>query len=652
MMPSGLPGFSRPPGKPGGERKIDLGSQWLPDSHRSGWRYAMDALACLHAPGGVVLEGFIEKKFAWGGDPGDLRNDPRPHTRPWVGFWHNPPTVHDSFNRVGHAPGDILAGELWQESAPHCRGLFTLSRHLKRWLEARVQMPVCSLLHPTELPAITFSPRRYAANPHKKLIQVGWWLRRVESVWDLDVPSLEKVVLNPFPATSYQHSAEGWADYGRSADVIQLAYQDNRAYDELLAENIVFLDLYDSGANNAIVECIARQTPVLVNPLPAVIEYLGDDYPFYFTDLDEAARKAATIQTVVAAHQYLRDSPVRRKLTADWFRQQFVRSSIYQDLPGPSTPQARAPVPVPAQARTQAPGRPQEPRKPQAPRAPRPPAAPLRAQPSTRASTPAVTIFTSVYAADRDLPQFLANICGQAAFGACELLLFDVRPSHRDPDAVRDLISAYRATHPNIRYRALDVDPGLYQIWNMAVQASNAPLLSNANIDDRKAPHAVERHLGALRTHAGIDVVCGALLVTTTPHQTWESNTAARVWFAKFRNGNSDISSLGSRTEFGLGDLFLHDASGRRIGSHNLPHCMPMWRKTLHERYGLFNPWDFAAIADWEFWLRCAAGGARFMLLRERLGLYYRNPWSHNMRLRDDSATERVMDMHREPSYA
>ena len=99
-------------------------------------------------------------------------------------------------------------------------------------------------------------------------------------------------------------------------------------------------------------------------------------------------------------------------------------------------------------------------------------------------------------------------------------------------------------------------------------------------------------------------------------------------------------------------ERILHDASGRRIGSHNLPHCMPMWRKSLHERYGLFNPWDFAAIADWEFWLRCAAGGARFMLLRERLGLYYRNPWSHNMRLRDDSVTTRVMDMHREPSYA
>jgi len=190
------------------------------------------------------------------------------------------------------------------------------------------------------------------------------------------------------------------------------------------------------------------------------------------------------------------------------------------------------------------------------------------------------------------------------------------------------------------------------QIWNMAVQASSAPLLTNANLDDRKAPRALERHMTALREHPRIDVACAGMLVTSTPRQTWEANTADQVWFAKFRNGTADISSLGSRTEFGIEDLFRHDAAGRRIGSHNLPHCMPMWRKSLHERHGLFNPWDFAAIADWEFWLRCAAGGARFMLLRERLGLYYRDPGSHNRRLHSDSAAGRVTDMYRERSYA
>ena len=57
---------------------------------------------------------------------------------------------------------------------------------------------------------------------------------------------------------------------------------DNNDYDVLLSQNIVFLDLYDTSANNAVIECIARGTPLLINRHPATIEYLGEKYPFYF----------------------------------------------------------------------------------------------------------------------------------------------------------------------------------------------------------------------------------------------------------------------------------------------------------------------------------------------------------------------------------
>jgi hypothetical protein len=638
MTSSERPGRVPLPGQP--HRKIDLGAQWRPESHRSGWAYALDALAGLHVPGGVLLEGFIEKKFAWGGDPGDLRNDPQPHTRPWIGFWHNPPVVHESFNRVGHAPGDILASGLWQESAPHCLGLFTLSGHLRRWLAERVSVPVSSLLHPTERPAVTFSPRRYAANPSKKIVQVGWWLRRIESICELDVTAMEKVVLNPFPGSSDRHAAEGWADYGRSSGVTQLAYLDDRSYDELLAENIVFLDLYDSSANNAIVECVVRMTPVLVNPLPAVVEYLGEGYPLYFSDLGEAARKAQDTGLVVAAHQYLRDAPVRRQLTAARFRQAFAESAIYSELPAPPTA-----VPTAGKAEW---GRIRPPWSPRPLTAPAPP----RRSRWPSGGAPAATVFTSVYAADHDLDAFLENICGQTAFDSCELLLFDVRSSHRDPATVREKIEACRNSHPNVVYLPVEADPGLYQIWNSAIRASSTPFLTNANLDDRKAPNSLARHMKALADNPEIDVACSTMLVTTTPNETWESNSAGKIWFAKFGNGTSDLSSLGSPAEFGIEDLFLHDDSGRRSGAHNLPHCMPMWRRSLHERYGLFNPWDFGAVADWEFWLRCASRGARFTLLREPLGLYFLSPWSHNRRLPVDAARARVMDMYRENQYA
>jgi len=101
----------------------------------------------------------------------------------------------------------------------------------------------------------------------------------------------------------------------------------------LLSQNIAFLHLYDSSANNALIECIARATPVLINPLPAVLEYLGPDYPFYFHTLAEAARKAEDTSLVLAAHEYLRQPALRQKLTGEYFLRSLVHSEIYRQLP-------------------------------------------------------------------------------------------------------------------------------------------------------------------------------------------------------------------------------------------------------------------------------------------------------------------------------
>lgn len=56
----------------------------------------------------------------------------------------------------------------------------------------------------------------------------------------------------------------------------------NEQYDELLTENIVFINLVDASAVNTIIECIVRHTPIIINDHPAVVELLGKNYPLYF----------------------------------------------------------------------------------------------------------------------------------------------------------------------------------------------------------------------------------------------------------------------------------------------------------------------------------------------------------------------------------
>ena len=78
---------------------------------------------------------------------------------------------------------------------------------------------------------------------------------------------------------------------------------DNTEYDKLLSNSVVMIKLEDASAVNTIIECIIRNTPVMVNRLPAVVEYLGPKYPQYYDNLSENAN--FTIEHIRSAHIYL-----------------------------------------------------------------------------------------------------------------------------------------------------------------------------------------------------------------------------------------------------------------------------------------------------------------------------------------------------------
>ena len=57
----------------------------------------------------------------------------------------------------------------------------------------------------------------------------------------------------------------------------------------------------------------------------------------------------------------------------------------------------------------------------------------------------------------------------------------------------------------------------------------------------------------------------------------------------------------------------------------NLPHNNPMWKRTLHDKFGYFNE-NYRSASDWEFWLTCVVGGSKFVKCDNPLGVYYFNP--------------------------
>ena len=301
--------------------------------HRSGWAYALAALAPLHHPDGILLDSFLERTFSWF-ERSESRRGRIPYEEPWIGILHNPPGVPE-WHDVHNAPQAILGRESFLRSLPHCRGLFVLSDYLRDWLSPRVPVPVRTLIHPTEIPALRFTADRFLANPRPAVLQIGCWLRRLSSIYQLRSGRYRKQILcvqpEYFERMFQRERSRSHLSEAQLASVEIMPFVDDAEYDRLLSENVVLCDLIDSSANNTIVECVVRDTPILINRLPAVEEYLGRDYPLFFSTLDEAAAKLARHADLVAAHEYLRRLP-KGRFSQQAFRAGLAQSDIYQGL--------------------------------------------------------------------------------------------------------------------------------------------------------------------------------------------------------------------------------------------------------------------------------------------------------------------------------
>ena len=88
--------------------------------------------------------------------------------------------------------------------------------------------------------------------------------------------------------------------------ILDVNFIEPSGYDFLLSRSVVCMEVLDAAANNVTIECLARNTPLIVNRHPAVVEYLGADYPLYYDDHRQIADMLADESLILSAHQYLR----------------------------------------------------------------------------------------------------------------------------------------------------------------------------------------------------------------------------------------------------------------------------------------------------------------------------------------------------------
>ena len=213
-------------------------------------------------------------------------------------------------------------------------------------------------------------------------------------------------------------------------------------------------------------------------------------------------------------------------------------------------------------------------------------------------SKPRVSIITSIYKSEGFMEHFLHDVARQTIFSECELLLLNAQ----SPENEESIILEFQKIFPaNVIYKKLDKRYSVYETWNMAVDMASADLVTNWNTDDRRAFNSLELQAVELEKDPDLDVCYGPTLTTEVPNESIE-NCASRTGFGCWQVDN-------------IKDLLMN----------NSPHCLPMWRKSLHQRFGYFDTQYFSA-ADYEMWLRSLKGGAKFKKINALIGSYYRNP--------------------------
>jgi polysaccharide pyruvyl transferase WcaK-like protein len=320
--------------------------------HRSGWQYVVDELDKFHDSHEILCDLYLDRTFHWNQNDYSKLNI-IPYKRDWIGFIHHTcDEEYTSYNTV-----NLFKNKLFIQSLSLCRGLIVLSEDLKFKIEKilynlNLYIHVYSLTHPTEFPNIKFDMKKFNNNNERKIIQIGAWMRNIQAINELHVNNLVKSVLIGKKMNNYYNLTTDSADSDSinsinsiNSDMISrdnkdrrvdinnrvkiITHLENNDYDNLLSENIVFLNLIGASAVNTLIECVVRNTPIVINKLPSVIEILGDSYPLLYDDIEELT-ELITIQNIEKAHIYLKKLD-KTKLKIETFKSNLFNLPIYSD---------------------------------------------------------------------------------------------------------------------------------------------------------------------------------------------------------------------------------------------------------------------------------------------------------------------------------
>lgn len=194
-----------------------------------------------------------------------------------------------------------------------------------------------------------------------------------------------------------------------------------------------------------------------------------------------------------------------------------------------------------------------------------------------------VTILVSYYNASRFIVHKLDNLAKQSIFEDCEIILINGGSEQNEDKYVRRFVR----DHSNCMHIVFEERVTLYRAWNEGIKESTAPLICNSNVDDVLSPKAVEKLAALLDRDKSTDVAFPNVYTTKFPNMKWGTVSGSYM----------------------------------TTSPHTVIGPFAMWRRSLHERHGMFDE-RLWVIGDAQWWDLLRRNKVKFRKCNEFLVIY------------------------------
>tara|TARA_A200000159_G_scaffold111949_1_gene104990 strand:+ start:3387 stop:4385 length:999 start_codon:yes stop_codon:yes gene_type:complete len=300
----------------------------------NGWANACEDFFPFSGNGKVNFLTFFESHFAWFQQDLFSKNQKRIidsfPKEPFVAIIHDPLDAYLYIDKVKPYPDFVL-----EIISKHCLGLYFMSNAEKYKFETLftshgINVPCETLYHPIQYLQRAFNLNKFTKQKEKQIYCSGLHLRNPSDLLNLPTPKNYKRNIIPWNTQNKKNYKQ--FDTNKELDLINKVEElSSEDYAKLYEDNIFFLSLFDCVANNTVLDCIDCCTPILINKQASIVEYLGDNYPLYFSSLTEAYSLLKQSQKITQAHEYLKNQR-QMAIERGSLLKQMQFSEIYKSL--------------------------------------------------------------------------------------------------------------------------------------------------------------------------------------------------------------------------------------------------------------------------------------------------------------------------------